>query len=96
MDPTQAAVSGGSTSTSLDRNNINMAPQTSLDDYNRLMLQHTQRQMAQFTNGGDNRRNSGQSGNGGQSNPSAGNWARGASGPSPTSTAGSRTPGGRA
>jgi len=95
MDQTEAVVSGGSTSTSLEGNNINLAPQTSVDDYNRLMLQYTQRQMAQFTNGGGNRRNSGQSGNSGQNNPSAGNWARGASGPSPTSTAGSRTPGSR-
>lgn len=64
-------------------------PHASIDDYNRVMLQYTQRQMAAFTSNGSSgaRRNSGtsgRSGSSGQSNASSvTNMARTGNGPSP-------------
>ncbi|CRG87367.1 hypothetical protein PISL3812_04384 [Talaromyces islandicus] len=63
-------------------------PHASIDDYNRVMLQYTQRQMAAFTNSAPgNRRssgNSGSSGSSGQSNTSSiANMARTSNGPPP-------------
>lgn len=49
-------------------------PRSSVDDYNRVMLQYTQRQIEAFTQAGDNvlgRRNSGNSRSSGQSNNSS-------------------------
>lgn len=49
-------------------------PNASVDDYNRVMLQYTQRQIEAFTQNGDNmlaRQNSGTSRNSGQSNNSS-------------------------
>lgn len=55
-------------------------PHSSVDDYNRVMLQYTQRQMAAFTKGDPSRRNnsvaSGSSGSSGGSSNSSGNSSR--------------------
>jgi hypothetical protein len=70
----------------LDTGTSGVDPNASVDDYNRVMLQYTQRQIAAFTDGenGTGRRNSGTSRSSGQSNVSSvGNMARTGTGPSP-------------
>jgi hypothetical protein len=68
---------------------------TSIDDYNRVMLQYTQRQMMAFTNHGNmnERHNSSTSRSSGQSNTSSmTNMVRDGNGPSPPRS-GDGTPG---
>lgn len=74
-------------------------PPASVDDYNRIMLQYTQRQLAAFTNNGSlgERRNSGTSGSSGRSvrssASSVSNMARTGNGPMPLhSASASRSP----
>lgn len=75
----------------------NIDPHSSVDDYNRVMLQYTQRQMAAFTHGDDTgtgRRNSTTSRSSGQSNTSSvTKMAHGGTGPSPPRTAGTSSNG---
>lgn len=67
-------------------------PHTSVDNYNRVMLQYTQRQIEAFTQAGENvseRRTSGNSRSSGQSNNSSiTNLARSGTGPPPHQTGG--------
>ncbi|KAH8702145.1 hypothetical protein BGW36DRAFT_424432 [Talaromyces proteolyticus] len=61
-------------------------PPASIDDYNRVMLQYTQQQLAAFTNNGDfgDRRSSATSGSSGHSNSSSvTNMASAGNGPPP-------------
>lgn len=80
-------------------------PHASVDDYNRVMLQYTQRQMAAFTNNGSpgNRRNSATSGTSGvsgasgqSSSSSVTNMARTGSGPPPRASGSSSRSSGNA
>lgn len=68
-----------------------MDPHSSLEDYNRTMLEHTQRQMSSFVdlddgqNSGSSGRSSQSSGNSGNSATSNGSIGRRVHGPPPTS-----------
>jgi hypothetical protein len=98
MDSADAVLSGGTRGrdlglSSMDNHGVNSHPHT-IDDYNRVMLQYTQRQMAAFTNNNDmsEGRNRGMSRSSGQSNNSSvTNMAQDGSGPSPPRF-GDRTP----
>ncbi|KKA16580.1 hypothetical protein T310_9847 [Rasamsonia emersonii CBS 393.64] len=94
-----AGTPGGRTSTmrGLDGSGVGRDPRASLQNYNQVMLQHTLRQMAAFTDNCDfaKRRNSGTSGSSGRSNAStvAGVARGGTESSPPRSTPGDRISG---